>query len=96
MATTKVRKKPCPYCKKPLQAQTMLKWENNLDRHLDRGACVEYEAQKPLIMNATAHFLGGLVGLVGAMMAGNSPLLAAMRTPEDRKEIEELKKLYEK
>jgi hypothetical protein len=34
MKTQAVRRKPCPYCGKKLQAANKVKWRNNLARHL--------------------------------------------------------------
>ncbi len=49
-----VRKKPCPYCAKKLQAANKLKWRNNLSRHLSGGTCKQYEQERvSMAMRAT-------------------------------------------
>jgi hypothetical protein len=40
-----VRKKPCPYCGKKLQAKNKLKWRNNLARHL-ANACAPFQREQ--------------------------------------------------
>ncbi len=50
MPLNPVRKKPCPYCGKKLQAKNKLKWRNNLARHL-ANACPPYERETIGFMN---------------------------------------------
>lgn len=86
---TKIRKKPCAWCGKRLQAPGKLKWRNNLARHLQN--CAPWQREW---MSMTMHMVTSLVEhCVGA----TSPLPGDYQQAGNRHaEVQELERLYNK
>jgi len=95
MGAVKVRKKPCPYCGKKLQCKSKGRWRNNLARHFS-NACPPYE--KRIIEMGLRLF----ESVAEFALTGNVPSfhLPDFKSPDqiakEQREVQELKKLYEK
>ncbi len=86
----RIKTRPCPYCGRRLQAQNKLKWRNNLARHLGRGTCLPYEAEKPRMA-----MMGAFIGnFLGALVNGRIGELVPVADPKRQSDIAELEKLY--
>jgi hypothetical protein len=83
-----MRKKPCPYCGKKLQAPNKLKWHNNLARHLQN--CAPYQRElismcTRFIFEALTHFMQQAIGTDGS---------GYQKTANAKAEIEALERMY--
>jgi hypothetical protein len=86
----KIRKKPCPYCGKKLQAANKLKWRNNLARHLG-NACPPYERE---IIRMGLRMLEGVAILALTEMNPGFEFKRPEQFQKERQEIQELEALY--
>ena len=81
-----VRKKPCPYCTKRLQAKSKGQWRNNLARHLQN--CPPY--QRETIGMMTRFWLEVAEHFLGLKPAQTDYIAAATK----QQEVEALERLY--
>lgn len=93
MTKTAVRKKPCPYCGKKLQAANKLKWRNNLARHL--ANCAPHQREWiAMYQRFVLEVLGKLIpeAMNGAMFPTNlMPSIGV--SPNTKAEVEALERL---
>ena len=93
-AAAKIRKKPCPYCGKKLQAANKLKWRNNLARHLVN--CAPHQREW---IGMCGRFLFEMLGMfmregfASRGSLGDMPLPAVSVSPNAKAEVEALERL---
>jgi hypothetical protein len=92
-AAAAVRKKPCPYCGKKLQAANKLKWRNNLARHL--ANCAPHQREwigmtQRFVLEVLTHFVKQ--GFVPVGSLADTPTLSV--SPNVKAEVEALERLH--
>jgi hypothetical protein len=86
MSRDRVRKKPCPYCGKRLQAASKGRWRNNLARHLQN--CAPHQREW---ISMTEHLMFAMVEhLLGVKPSSTDYVAAAKKNSE----VEALERLY--
>ncbi len=82
-----VRKRPCPYCGKKLQAKSKHRWRNNLARHL-ANTCQPYQREHIGMMTK---MIGEVIqwAITGQLPRREDPAAKA-------KDVAELQRLFEK
>ena len=93
VAVHRIRKKPCPYCRKRLQAKSKGQWRNNLARHLENCAPYQREWISMICRFISAVFERSIDLLpvqAGELIKPSDYLTAASK----KQEVETLERLY--
>lgn len=92
---TSVRKKPCPFCQKKLQAVSKHKWRNNLARHLAR-TCQAYQREQIMMFSRLVCHIIDRYTPFAAQNPGFGRFAPSLAPTNRKAEVEELERMFQK